>query len=87
MPLRRCMQVDDAAQYLDDVKAQVAGMPIFIAGNSLGGLVASHLVLVRPDVAAGLIMQSPALDVEWTPVLRLDIFRHAACAVMLSLTL
>lgn len=75
LALCRSLQVDDAVQYLDAVKAQVAGMatpppPIFIAGNSLGGLVASHLVLARPDVAAGLIMQSPALDVEWNPVLR-----------------
>lgn len=33
--------------------------PLFMAGNSLGGLVGSHVVLRRPDTFAGLLMQSP----------------------------
>lgn len=68
------MQVDDAAQYYDEIKARLDTMaspapPLFIGGNSLGGLVASHLALARPTVV-GLIMQSPAIDVEWNAVLK-----------------
>ncbi|GLC59571.1 hypothetical protein PLESTB_001501600 [Pleodorina starrii] len=67
--------VDDAVQYMDEVlkpalAARGITAPIFIAGDSLGGLVASYVVLQRPEAFAGLVMQSPAIDVEWTPLLR-----------------
>ncbi|KAG2448537.1 hypothetical protein HYH02_006428 [Chlamydomonas schloesseri] len=67
---------EDAVQFLEEVlqpalkEAGLDSKPLFMAGNSLGGLVASHMVLRRPDAFAGLLMQSPAIDVEWTPVLR-----------------
>ncbi|GIL87500.1 hypothetical protein Vretifemale_15470 [Volvox reticuliferus] len=44
--------------------------PVFLLGHSLGGLVASLVCLQRQDQLAGLMLHSPALDVEWTPVLR-----------------
>ncbi|KXZ55182.1 hypothetical protein GPECTOR_3g328 [Gonium pectorale] len=66
--------VDDALLYISEVlqpelKAKGVTAPLFMAGNSLGGLVASYVVLAQPQLFAGLILQSPALDVEWTPVL------------------
>ncbi|PNH07837.1 Monoglyceride lipase [Tetrabaena socialis] len=66
--------VEDSLKVLKDVvqpslKANNITAPLFIAGNSLGGLVASYVVLASPDTFAGLVMQSPAIDVEWTPVL------------------
>ncbi|EFJ44964.1 hypothetical protein VOLCADRAFT_106192 [Volvox carteri f. nagariensis] len=69
--------VEDALMYHDKVllpalaeKAITA--PVFIGGNSLGGLVASYAALERPEAFKGLILQSPAVDVEWTPVLRIQ---------------
>ncbi|GLI60601.1 hypothetical protein VaNZ11_002774 [Volvox africanus] len=69
--------VDDAVLYLEKVlkpalTEQGINVPLFVGGNSLGGLLASYVVLERPDTFAGLIMQSPAIDVEWTPVLKIQ---------------
>ncbi|GIL65895.1 hypothetical protein Vafri_19531, partial [Volvox africanus] len=69
--------VDDALLYLEKVlkpalTARGINAPLFVGGNSLGGLIASYVVLERPDSFAGLIMQSPAIDVEWTPVLKVQ---------------
>ncbi|GIL91124.1 hypothetical protein Vretimale_9569 [Volvox reticuliferus] len=69
--------VDDAVLYLETVlqpalAARGVNAPLFVGGNSLGGLIASYVVLARPDSFAGLIMQSPAIDVEWTPVLKIQ---------------
>ncbi|GIL44020.1 hypothetical protein Vafri_1598 [Volvox africanus] len=55
--------------------------PVFLVGHSMGGLVASLVCLQRQDQLAGLMLHSPALDVEWTPVLR----AQAAVGTLLSL--
>jgi len=47
-------------------------VPCFIGGQSMGGLVATHLSLRAQDRWAGLLLHSPALDVEWTPILRIQ---------------
>ncbi|GLI70036.1 hypothetical protein VaNZ11_014774, partial [Volvox africanus] len=54
--------------------------PVFLLGHSMGGLVASLVCLQRQDQLAGLMLHSPALDVEWTPVLR----AQAAVGTLLS---
>lgn len=68
--------VEDSMLYLDLVQAQMKekglAVPLFMGGNSLGGLVASYTIIRRPEAFAGLIMQSPAIDVEWTPVLKVQ---------------
>ena len=49
------------------------GIPTFIGGHSMGGLVAAHAALSPPAKGgqwAGLLLHSPALDVEWTATLR-----------------
>lgn len=46
--------------------------PMFIGGHSLGGLVAALTCLQLPNQFAGLLLCSPAVDVEWTPVLRMQ---------------
>ena len=62
--------VDDASQYLDLVLAKHPGLPVIVAGHSLGGLVAVHLLSRRQKDFAGLVLQSAAIDVEWTPMLK-----------------
>lgn len=43
---------------------------MIVAGQSLGGLVAVNLLLRRQKEFAGLVLQSAAIDVEWTTLLR-----------------
>ncbi|GFR39691.1 hypothetical protein Agub_g166 [Astrephomene gubernaculifera] len=68
--------VADAEEFLSKVlrpslaSKGLAAVPLFLAGNSLGGLVASYVAARQGEQVAGLVMQSPAIDVEWTPVLR-----------------
>lgn len=51
--------VDDVYTYLDEVrKAHPSLPPLFIGGQSLGGLVAVHTVLRNQSVWAGLILHS-----------------------------
>jgi acylglycerol lipase len=55
--------VDDVVQFVISVKPPPAGIPAFILGHSMGGLVALH-VARRPEIAAklqGLIISGPAL--------------------------
>ena len=62
--------VDDASQFTDLVMAKHPGVPIIVAGHSLGGLVAVLLLARRQKDFAGLVLQSAAIDVEWTPLLK-----------------
>lgn len=50
----------------------LAGVPFFIAGHSLGGLVATVTCLRDQSRWKGLLISAPALDVEWTPVLKIQ---------------
>jgi acylglycerol lipase len=59
--------LDDLALMAQQVKT--SHVPLYIGGHSMGGLVAAHLVKSE-DRAKGLVLHSPALDVEWTLVLR-----------------
>lgn len=47
-------------------------VPIFLGGHSLGGLVAATAVLRNQSAFAGLLLSSPAINVEWTPLLRVQ---------------
>jgi alpha-beta hydrolase superfamily lysophospholipase len=66
--------VDDYAEFAGDVRAKFAGgpgaPPAFAAGQSMGGLLATHLVLRDQAAWAGLILCSAAIDLEWNLVTR-----------------
>ena len=47
-------------------------VPMFIGGHSLGGLVAAITCLRDQSRWNGLLLSDPALDVEWTPMLRIQ---------------
>lgn len=71
--------VDDANQRYQEICKQYPSVPIFIMGISLGGLVAIHLLLKLQTLkvegskkVAGLILGSALVDVEWTPVLKIQ---------------
>jgi acylglycerol lipase len=59
---------DSMAELLSDVDLTVAeakrrtpGVPVFLYGHSLGGLIVTSYGLTRPDGAAGLVLSGPAL--------------------------
>jgi len=80
---------------VDDLRASAAkaleerpGVPLFLGGHSMGGLIATLAALGDDDHdkttetakrssnllprLSGLFLSSPALDVEWTPILRIQ---------------
>ena len=81
------LQVEDFSAYAREARADAAARaggappPVFIGGHSLGGLVAALTAAghASPSAAAGgagpwagLVLSSPALDVEWSPMLRVQ---------------
>lgn len=55
---RRDDLVDDLAAIVDSTSSA----PILLVGHSMGGLVALHHALARPETVASLVLSSPALD-------------------------
>ena len=54
--------LDDTAVYLEAVREEQPGRPLYLLGHSLGGLIATAYVEDRPaDAPAGLILSSPFL--------------------------
>lgn len=53
--------LDDAAFLLDRVATHHAGVPVYLMGHSLGGLICTLLTLERGPTIEGLILSSPAL--------------------------
>lgn len=74
--------VDDMRAALATAAAAHPGVPLFAMGHSMGGLIALLSVLgvaTTPGATppplptlAGLILSSAAVDVEWTPLLRIQ---------------
>ena len=63
--------VDDLAGVHAAVQADAAGRPLFLMGHSMGGLiVARHTVLYGDAGMAGLVLSSPALQVDAPAPLR-----------------
>lgn len=53
--------VDDARQMTDKARAEYPGLPLFMLGQSMGGLLAVHYALRYQDDLRGLVLTSPAL--------------------------
>ena len=69
--------LDDTAVFLDAVREEHRGQPLYLLGHSLGGLIATAYVEDRPaDALAGLILSSPFLRLGMpVPPLRLHVAR------------
>lgn len=75
---------DDVYAFRDQVKLGYIQMPpIFIAGHSMGGLIASLTAIRQQDAWNGLIIHSALLDVEWTLALRIQ----SKIGVILAMTI
>lgn len=78
--------IDDTAQFLDWARLQARGLPLFLLGHSMGGLIAASLVEQRrPNDLAGLVLSAPFLRlVDPVPKYKL-VFAHIASMVVPSL--
>jgi acylglycerol lipase len=61
-----------AAAASNKITSASTPIPLFIGGHSLGGLVAILTCLKDQSKWKGLILSSPAIDVEWTPILKVQ---------------
>lgn len=52
--------------------AEASSLPFFLGGHSLGGLIAASLAVRDQSGWAGLLVCSPAMGVEFTPMLRVQ---------------
>ncbi len=50
---------DDASMMIDAVAARESQHPLFVLGAGMGGIVALHLALQRPETFAGLVLVGP----------------------------
>lgn len=65
------LQVDDCIAFEQLVSKRYDGdVPFFLGGQSMGGFVAAHVVLRQSRKWAGVILTSPAIDVDRTLILR-----------------
>ena len=55
--------VDDLSLFVDRVREQIGGSPLFLFGHSMGGLVLANYVLKCQPEVAGLVFSSSALKV------------------------
>jgi acylglycerol lipase len=62
----------ESARSVSEIPPNRKSIPIFLGGHSLGGLVAAMAVLRNQSAYAGLLLSSPAINVEWTPLLRVQ---------------
>lgn len=64
--------LDDVSLVLADARAAHPGLPVFLFGHSMGGLIALQPRLAAADGVVGLVLSAPALHVadEFIPFLR-----------------
>lgn len=75
--------VEDFASLASLARGEQGVVPMFIAGHSLGGLIAAFTCLGSQPTWSGLLLCSPLLDVEWTPMLRFQaVFSNVLAATI-----
>ena len=52
---------DDVLEMIDAIRGESPGLPVFLLGNSLGGLIAADYAIHRSDELTGLILLAPAV--------------------------
>lgn len=59
---------DDFARFRREVASRVAGLPLFVMGHSLGGLIALRYLQMHPhDGLRGAVLSAPALEAALRP--------------------
>ncbi len=62
--------VDDLRLMVDKLQADLPGLPVFMLGHSMGGLIAFHYAARYQHELAGLVLSGPALELDAPPHLR-----------------
>mmetsp|Transcript_6330 Transcript_6330/g.19098 ORF Transcript_6330/g.19098 Transcript_6330/m.19098 type:complete len:329 (+) Transcript_6330:122-1108(+) len=57
--------VDDVLQFVDELRVRYPHLPIFIRGQSMGGLLGVLAALRRPELFQGLALGAPAFELSW----------------------
>lgn len=52
---------------LEQIRREYPGLPVFLVGHSMGGLIAARYLLSRQDSFAGAVLSAPALEVPVPP--------------------
>ena len=67
--------VADVSAFLSDVLTEAGGVPVFLMGHSMGGLVVADTVVARgTDVLAGVVLSSAPLQVpQGTPAIKVTL--------------
>ncbi|KAK3876087.1 hypothetical protein Pcinc_019099 [Petrolisthes cinctipes] len=53
--------VNDLLQHCDDVRAGHPGLPCYLVGHSMGGMIAIKSGMARPDYFSGLVLMGPLI--------------------------
>lgn len=53
--------VDDVLHHCDDMRLQYPGLPCFIVGHSMGGMIAIKCGMARPEYFAGVVLMGPLI--------------------------
>ena len=64
------VQIQDAAEFANEVLQGQPSVPAFIGGQSLGGLISAHVALRNQSSWSGMVLCSAAMNIEWTLSLR-----------------
>lgn len=63
--------MDDLDEYVCEVKELYPkGTPLFLGGQSMGGLITLLEALRIQTTLSGVVLTSAAVNVEWTPALK-----------------
>lgn len=64
--------VKDAVFIARQIHEELGGKPLVLSGVSFGGLISCHLMNAAPELFVGMFLGAPLIDVEWTPILRIQ---------------
>ena len=59
--------LEDLEQFYNHIAQQFAGVPLFLLGHSLGGLISCHYLLQRQDSFVGCVLSGPLIMSELQP--------------------
>ncbi|XP_076040106.1 monoglyceride lipase-like [Oratosquilla oratoria] len=54
--------INDVLRHCDDVRSQHPGLPTFMVGHSMGGMIAIRVAMTRPEMFDGVVLMGPAIS-------------------------
>lgn len=66
--------VEDVLRHCDDVRAGHPGLPLFLVGHSMGGMIAIRTAMARPELFRGVVLMGPLIRANESEATPLKIF-------------